>query len=35
VKSKALKPGTYRAVLTAADAAGNRSKARTAGLRVV
>ena len=32
---KALKPGSYRAVLVAADAAGNRSTARTAALRVV
>jgi virginiamycin B lyase len=32
---KALKPGSYRAVLTAADAADDRSTATTAALRVV
>jgi hypothetical protein len=30
-----LRPGTYRATLTATDAAGNRSRARTVSFRVV
>jgi hypothetical protein len=30
-----LRPGTYRAALTATDAAGNRSRARTVSFRVV
>ena len=35
VGKKKLTPGTYRATLTATDAAGNRSKARTVSFRVV
>ncbi len=30
-----LRPGAYRATLTATDAAGNRSRARTVSFRVV
>lgn len=30
-----LRPGTYRAVLVAADGAGNQSQPRTAAFRVV
>jgi hypothetical protein len=32
---KALKPGTYRATLTAVDAAGNKSARRTVSFKVV
>ena len=32
---KALKPGSYRAVLVAVDAAGNRSAAKTIAFKVV
>ncbi|MEA2444234.1 MAG: hypothetical protein QOJ12_1526 [Thermoleophilales bacterium] len=35
IGTKALKPGSYRAVLTATDAAGNRSKASSAAFKVV
>jgi hypothetical protein len=35
VGRKALKPGRYRAVITATDAAGNRSAPKSAGFRVV
>jgi hypothetical protein len=35
VRKTKLRPGTYRATLTATDAAGNRSRARTVSFRVV
>ncbi len=35
IGSKALKPGSYRALLTATDAAGNRSAPKSASFRVV
>ena len=35
IRSKRLRPGTFKAVLSASDAAGNRSAARGIGFRVL
>jgi hypothetical protein len=35
IRRRALKPGSYRAALAATDPAGNRSKQRRLGFRVV